>query len=125
MVRVALLAWVIPVAACADTVIPVPVSTTQLTAADMAMDEVASRVEKARCFRAKQCNRVGAGQMYVDDDECAAREQAAAARFDASCAGRVDSERLDTCLANLEDQYCDADLGPVQAFSECRSYCAR
>jgi hypothetical protein len=105
-----------------------PPSVAGLTSAEVVAvnaDTAAQRIAKARCQRAAECNRTGRGQMYVDQQECRDEERTLAAAVARACPGGVSKGKVDDCVANLENQYCDADMGPVTAMPECRSYCAR
>jgi hypothetical protein len=60
--------------------------------------------------------------MYVDTGDCVDRVTAAAQTTMSSCPRGVDKRRLDGCLDTLENQACDADMGPVSAL--CNSPCS-
>jgi len=111
-------------AACTHEVSQGPgVATT--TSASVATDRVSAQVAKSRCRRAAECNRMGAGQMYADKDDCLDRERASAHLVAVGCTNGIDGKRLDTCIDMLENEHCDADLGQVTNMPECASYCAR
>ncbi len=80
-------------------------------------------IAKARCHRAAECNRIEG--MYGDKDQCMSRETDAAHVAVVTCTEGVDSRRLDDCLASLESQACDADMGPIDAMPGCSSFCSR
>ncbi len=62
--------------------------------------------------------------MYRSKDECMERETAAATQVVAACKTGIDKARLDKCIGMLDFQYCDADMGPVTYWDECKKYCA-
>jgi hypothetical protein len=90
------------------------------TSAGLSNDSAAQRIAATRCRRAAECDRVGAGQRYKDQNDCLDTEKGAAVRV---CSTGVDKTSLDRCLATLENEDCGADLGPVMAVIECRAYC--
>ncbi len=98
---------------------------TSTTGATVTNNSPVARIMRARCRRAAECNRLGPGQMYADRAECMLEVREAAVEVVASCPAGVDDKLLDRCVDMLENQYCDADMGPVTVMPECRSYCAR
>jgi len=111
-------------AACAHEVNGGPgVATT--TSAAVGTDVAVRRMAASRCRRAAECNRVGAGQMYTDNDECLDRSREEATPVAASCTNGIDPRVLDECISSLESQHCDADLGRVTALDYCTKYCQR
>ncbi len=97
---------------------------TTTTGAALARDKAVHKVAATRCRRASECNHLGAGQMYADKDDCIDRETDAAKLVVAACASGIDNVRLDKCLGDLDNQFCEANMGPVAAMPECKSYCA-
>ncbi len=114
-------------AACAHETDAQPGRVTITTAAAVTDDGALLEVARARCRRADECNRLGSGQKYADQRQCiqAYADVDANVRVIRSCQNGVDRASLDKCLAVLASQHCDADLGPVTAMPDCRSYCAR
>jgi hypothetical protein len=113
------------VVSCAYQSTESPTGTTETTGAVVTTNSPVVRVARTRCNRAAECNRIGPGQMYEDKGACMNRERQAAFDFATSCQSGVDPKLLDHCIDSLENQHCDAYLGPVTAMPDCRSYCAR
>jgi hypothetical protein len=109
--------------ACAAETDPGPVVVTSTTSANPVADGAAVKVARARCRRAAECDRIGAGQMYLDKDDCATREHNAAVSIAAACANGISGARLDNCVNSLENQECDSNMGPASAMPGCHSYC--
>ena len=109
-------------AACATESDPGPVVVTSTTSANAVADGAAVKIARARCRRAAECDRIGAGQMYLDKDDCATRERNAAVSVAATCSNGVSGDRLDGCLNSLENQACDSNMGPVTTMPGCHSY---
>jgi len=97
----------------------------QTTSALVPNDIAVQKVAESRCRRAAECNRIGAGQMYADKDDCRDRERDEATQMASSCTNGIDSASLDKCLDALENQSCQANMGRVAAMDHCSGYCAR
>jgi hypothetical protein len=96
---------------------------TTTTAVRVDADDPVRKIAGARCRRAAECNRIGAGQMYSDQEDCLHRASEGAWRVAGACTNGYDQARLDKCVDMLENERCDANLGDITAMDECRKYC--
>ena len=110
-------------AACAST--DPRTGTTTTTGASLTSSSSVLEIAVSRCRRAAECNRIGFGQMYETKGQCMQDESEVAIQASRQCSHGVDPPRLDDCINSLENQNCDADLGPVTAMPGCDAYCAR
>jgi hypothetical protein len=110
-------------AACEHETVEVRSGETTTTAAVVA-DRALWEVAKARCRRADECNRFGDEHKFADKGDCIQGYVNDPVSLGVvTCPNGVDRGQLNDCLAELENQYCDAHLGPVTAMPHCGSYC--
>jgi hypothetical protein len=111
------------ICACAPTT-PGP-GTATTTAAVVTTDDAVTQLARARCEREAECNLQG-NRLYRHRSDCVNdyRREPAAMKLDA-CPHGVDKARLDMCVADLQRQRCEDDMGPVSSLPECaRPACA-
>ena len=95
---------------------------TTTTGATVARNDAISRVVKARCEREAECNLFGSGNQRECMNEYVQRPTTT--RLGA-CPHGIDNGRLNMCLADLERQQCQEEMGPISDFAHCtRSMCA-
>lgn len=103
-----------------------PVGVAKTTGATVSNDSAVLQVAQARCRRAAECNHIGNGMRFASERQCidAYLDVGADLTILRTCPAGVDRARLDRCVATLQDQHCDANLGPLTAMPDCGSYCA-
>jgi|HubBroStandDraft_1064217.scaffolds.fasta_scaffold355367_1 hypothetical protein len=122
----ALLGLAVTFAACDHETTEVKSGSVRTTAAVViANDTAVLDVAKARCRRADECNRLGNGHEFADREQCveAFATQTANANI-LNCENGVNKAKLDKCISELANQYCDAHMGPITAMPHCASYCS-
>lgn len=99
-----------------------PASSTTLTALDVVNnDNAVIRLANVRCDREYNCNRVGAGQTYQDQNACLREihhDTQGVLRVD-QCPG-VDQAKLATCLADIQATPCRSKLASTEDIASCR-----
>jgi hypothetical protein len=77
---------------------------------------------KARCEREAQCHNLAGGDNHEKHD-CTHDVYDAQYKLlgPSVCASGIDKSRLDKCISGVQDQLCEASLGPIEGFQECRA----
>jgi hypothetical protein len=97
-------------------------SSAELTGLDIVNnDNAVIRISNARCDREYNCNNVGAGQKYQDQNACLReihQNVQGSLRVD-QCPG-VDQSKLARCLADVQNERCGNPLDSIERISSCR-----
>ncbi len=98
------------------------VSSAELTGINIVNnDNAVIRIANARCDREYNCNNIGAGARYQDQNACLRelhQNVQSALRMD-MCPG-VDQAKLGKCLADVQNQACGVALETTESIPTCR-----
>lgn len=99
-----------------------PTSSAELTGLNIVNnDNGVIRISNAACDREYNCNNVGAGQKYQDQNACLREiHQGVQGSLRADQCPGIDQAKLARCLADVQNERCGLALEPITRIASCR-----